>query len=170
MGKDEKSTDAGIATSRRSFLTWLWVALGCVAVAEVVWMVSSFLRPRKPELKADAAGGVVEAGPVGNFEPGTVTAFQRGFFYLARLEDGGFLALSCACTHLGCTVPWVEEENRFVCPCHSSVYDITGNVLGPPATRPLDRYPVRIENNIVKVDLRSPIRRSSFNRSQVVYS
>ena len=27
------------------------------------------------------------------FEPGSVTAFPRGKFYLVKLEDGGFLAL-----------------------------------------------------------------------------
>jgi cytochrome b6-f complex iron-sulfur subunit len=112
----------------------------------------------------------VVAGPVDRFQPGTVTAFQRGRFYLARLEDGGFLALSRACTHLGCTVPWVAAEGRFVCPCHASAFTITGEVLSPPAPRPLDLYPVRIESGIVKVDTRAPVSRTAFEPSQVVAS
>ena len=84
--------------------------------------------------------------------PHSVTAFVRGRFYLARLADGGFLALSRKCTHLGCTVPWVATENKFVCPCHASAFDITGNVISPPAPRALDIYAVMIENDIVKVD------------------
>ena len=62
--------------------------------------------------------------PVESFEPGTVNAFVRGKFYLARLEDGGFLALHRKCTHLGCTVPWSKDQRKFVCPCHASSYDM----------------------------------------------
>jgi cytochrome b6-f complex iron-sulfur subunit len=98
-----------------------------------------------------------------------VTAFPRGNFYLARLEDGGFLAVSRTCTHLGCTVPWVFAEKRFVCPCHASTFDITGNVVNAPAPRAMDLYEVFIENNIVKVDARKRIRRTEFRKEQVVY-
>ena len=75
--------------------------------------------------------------------------------------------LSRVCTHLGCTVPWNTEEQRFACPCHSSTYDMRGNVLSPPAPRPLDLYPVRIENQIVKIVTGTTIRRNSFESAQV---
>ncbi len=168
MGKGEKETSSG-ATSRRSFLTWLWLGLGIAAVAEAVWIVISFLRPRKPRVEEERSGNIIEAGPAKGFEPGTVTAFPRGNFYLARLEDGGFLAISRTCTHLGCTVPWVAAEKIFLCPCHASSFDITGNVINPPASRALDLYRVFIENNIVKVDTRKHIRRTAFRKEQVVY-
>ncbi|MEJ2371911.1 MAG: Rieske 2Fe-2S domain-containing protein, partial [Gemmatimonadales bacterium] len=116
------------------------------------------------------AGEHFQIGPVDRFEPNSVTPFQEGRFYLARLADGGFLALFRECTHLGCTVPWVAGEGRFICPCHASAYDITGTVLSPPAPRPLDLYAVRIEHGLVKVDTSSPIHRSSFEPSQVVRS
>ena len=91
----------------------------------------------------------------------------QGFFHLTRLADGGFLAVSRECTHLGCTVPWMAEEGRFVCPCHSSAYDIRGDVLSPPAPRALDIHPVRIENGIVKVDTGRTRQRRYFEASQV---
>jgi cytochrome b6-f complex iron-sulfur subunit len=156
--------------TRRSFLGRAWLLLGGVAVAEAAWVVSDFFRPRRKRTTDDEADAVLVAGPVDRFEPGTVTAFPEGRFYLARLTDGGFLALHRECTHLGCTVPWVAAEDRFVCPCHASSFDITGDVLSPPAPRPLDVYPVRIENDIVKVDTRRPIKRDSFTESQVVRS
>jgi cytochrome b6-f complex iron-sulfur subunit len=106
---------------------------------------------------------------VGNFVVDTVTAFKRGRFYLCRLEDGGFLALSRTCTHLGCTVPWVAEDKKFACPCHASSFDITGNVISAPASRALDIYRVMIENKVVKVDTSTMIKRSSFKPDQVVY-
>ncbi len=156
--------------SRRSVLGKLWLLLGGVAVAEGVWIIAGFLSPRSRRRQGNGESAVVVAGPVDRFEPGTVTAFPEGRFYLARLAGGGFLALNRECTHLGCTVPWVAAEQRFVCPCHASAFDITGAVLSPPAPRPLDFFAVRIENDIVKVDVSRSIRRSAFADSQVVRS
>jgi len=151
---------------RRAFLGWLAAGLGLLAAAEFVWVGLSFLRPRR---RADAAAdALVVCGPAADFAPGTVTAFPAGKFYLARLEDGSFLALCRECTHLGCTVPWSRTEGRFVCPCHASTFDIAGRVLGPPATRPLDLLAVRIENGVVKVDTRLRSRRSAFRPDQAV--
>jgi cytochrome b6-f complex iron-sulfur subunit len=112
---------------------------------------------------------MVSAGAVESFPPGTVEGFQRGQFYLVRLDSGGFLAISCKCTHLGCTVPWVEKEKKFLCPCHASSFDITGNVTAAPAPRALDMFQVTIENNVVKVDTSKRIKRSGFNSEQLVY-
>lgn len=151
--------------TRRGFLGWAWLGLLGVAVLEWVWVVADFLRPRAA--RAADLGTIFVAGPEERFEPGSVTAFRSGRFYLARLEDGGFLALSRECTHLGCTVPWVEEEGRFRCPCHASAFDIRGVVQSPPAPRPLDLHPVRIENGVVKVDTGTRIRRGQFAPSQV---
>jgi cytochrome b6-f complex iron-sulfur subunit len=152
--------------SRRGFLSRLWLIVGGAAVLELLWISVEFLRPGKGT-PVTSESGVLVAGPVDDFEPGTVTAFPRGKFYLVRLEDGGFLALHRECTHLGCTVPWIEEERRFLCPCHASSFDATGNVISLPAPRALDLLPIRIENRVVKVDTRSRIRRQAFEAGQV---
>ena len=86
--------------SRRSFLTRLWGILGAVAFAELIVMVIAFFSLRKPGTAGADQDAIIVAGAVDNFEPGTVSAFVRGKFYLARLEDGGFLAMSRSCTHL----------------------------------------------------------------------
>ncbi len=155
------------SSSRRSFLWKIWLGLGGLALLEYIWLATDFLRPRRSGA-AEATESIIVAGPLERFSPGSVTAFPAGKFYLARLENGGFLALSRECTHLGCTVPWIEDEARFVCPCHSSAYDIRGDVLSPPAPRALDLYAVRIENRIVKVDVSRQLKRSSFEYSQIV--
>ena len=155
--------------SRRAFLNKLWAAVGVLALAELVALLVTFFKPRRPRQTASSEGAVVVAGSVDRFEPGTVNAFVQGKFYLARLEDGGFLALSRRCTHLSCTVPWVAAENRFVCPCHASAFDIRGNVVSPPAPRALDLYPVTIENNVVKVDTARLYKRSAFEPGQATY-
>lgn len=157
--------------SRRSFLTWIWMGLGILALVEMAWVVAAFLRPRREDRGGrDPGAAVIEAGPVERFPLNSVTAFARDKFYLARLEDGGFLALSRKCTHLGCTVPWSSEAKQFACPCHSSAFDIRGDVIHPPAPRALDLYRVFIENRIVKVDTGEQIRRSAFRPEHVVYA
>jgi len=153
--------------SRRSFLDRLWKALGIAAAAEFVFVSAAYLWARKSD--TEDRRGVVEAGPVAEFTPASATAFPGSRFYLVRLQDGGFLALSSTCSHLGCTVPWNEQNRTFPCPCHASVFDITGQVLTPPAPRALDILPVIIEGGIVKVDTRRKLRRKQFDASQVVY-
>ena len=151
--------------SRRGFLLKAWLGLAAVALAEAVWVVVDFLRPRR--VQAFEESTLIVAGPVDRFEIGSVTAFPEGKFYLVRLDGGGFMALSRVCTHLGCTVPWLADEERFLCPCHSSAFDIRGDVVNPPAPRALDLFTVRIENRVVKVDVSAPIKRQSFDPSQV---
>lgn len=155
--------------TRRSFFNKLWLLLGGLAFAEIIALFFAFFKPRKPEATAEEAGAIIIAGPVENFEPGTVSAFVRGKFYLARLEDGGFLAMSRRCTHLSCTVPWVSGENKFICPCHSSEFDIRGEVANPPAPRALDLYRIEIQNNVLKVDTGKLTKRSVFAAEQVTY-
>ena len=169
MAVDDLKSSAGRGgeRSRRGFLSRLLAAMGAVAALEIGWVVSSFLRPRDRRPGEGGEFGIFVAGPVDRFEPGSVTAFRAGKFYLARLDDGGFLALHRKCTHLGCTVPWIEDEQRFACPCHASAFDVRGDVLSLPAPRALDLFAVRIENGIVKVDTTRPIRRSSFDPGQV---
>ena len=155
--------------SRRSFLNKLWIVLGTLTFAELVVMVIAFFKPRKPRATAAEQDAIVVAGTVDNFEPGTVSAFVRGKFYLARLEDGGFLAMSRTCTHLSCTVPWVSGADHFICPCHSPEFEIRGEVINPPAPRALDLYPVTIENKVLKVDTGKLTKRSEFSTEQVTY-
>jgi len=142
--------------------------LGGVAILEAGWIAVSALMPHRRRPPLMSGPGVMVAGPVERFEPGSVTAFADGKFYLARLEDGSFLALHRKCTHLGCSVPWNADEQRFACPCHASAFDIRGDVVNAPAPRPLDIFPVAIENGIVRVDTGQLIRRKAFESSQVV--
>jgi cytochrome b6-f complex iron-sulfur subunit len=160
------STSTEKTIGRRGVLTKLWIALGVVALAEFAGIVIAFLWPRKSKINKDRFGGTISAGTVDNFGLDTVTPFQKGRFYLVRLKEGGFLALSRTCTHLGCTVPWIEDEKKFICPCHSSAFDITGEVLSSPAPRPMDMYPVSIENGQVRVNTEKKIKRNRFKDSQ----
>lgn len=153
-------------TNRRSFLNRLWMFFGVMAAAGYGWLGLSFMNSRKERNRPVKMKSIITAGSVERFTRETVTAISSDRFYLACLADGSFLALSRTCTHLGCSVPWDEEKNKFVCPCHGSTFTLTGEVLTAPASRPLDTYPVRIENGIVKVDISTPRKRERFEPSQ----
>ncbi|CAI5500264.1 unnamed protein product [Closterium sp. Naga37s-1] len=55
--------------------------------------------------------------------------------YIVVNDDGslGNFAINAICTHMGCVVPWVAEENKFMCPCHGSQYNNQGMVVQGPA-------------------------------------
>ena len=164
-----QNSDSEPGSTRRSFFNKLWVFLGIVVLAELIAVLFGYFKPRKQAASTKAVE-TITAGAVDKFVPGTVTAFVKGKFYLARLAGGGFLALSRTCTHLGCTVPWVAKEKKFICPCHSSEFNIRGEVISPPAPRALDLHPITIENNIIKVDTGKRVKRSAFEADQAVYA
>ena len=148
--------------TRRGIMRVAWAVALFALIGESVGAVYRFLRP----MKTGGFGGVVRAGKVDEFSPNTVHTIKEGRFHLVRLENGSFLALWQRCTHLGCSVPWVADEKQFHCPCHGSLYDQTGVVLGGPAPRPLDMFPLTIRDGEIFVDTGSPITRSDFNSSQ----
>ncbi len=61
-----------------------------------------------------------------------------------------YIAVAQACTHQGCAVSF-NGSNQFVCPCHSGVFDINGNVLSGPPPSPLKKYTVTQNGNILTV-------------------
>lgn len=158
---------ADIDRPRRKLLSRLAAAFGILALFEAGWIGTTFFGRRRSDAASGTGASFQPAGPVDRFQPGSVTAFREGHFYLVRLQDGGFLALHRKCTHLGCTVPWIEDEQQFMCPCHASAFDIHGEVLSAPATRPLELFSVRIENGMVEVDTSRIIRRTAFDQNQV---
>lgn len=163
-------TGPDVPSTRRRFLNRLWLLLVAVGVVEFAVMLTYYFRPRKPQADPSNTDALLMAGKVADFKPASVTAYPQGKFYLVRLADGGFLALSRQCTHLGCTVPWDGDAGHFACPCHASVFDMTGSVLKSPAPRALDYFPVEIENNVIRVDTGRRIRRGQFRDDQVIYA
>jgi menaquinol-cytochrome c reductase iron-sulfur subunit len=154
---DEKSEKKEL--SRRNFLaiaTWaigglISAALGVPAIAYIIG----------PALKLNNTQQWIQLGSTAKIELGTPTLFkakierQTGWITneeeisaYALTENGrDFVALSNICTHLGCRVRWVADQDKFFCPCHNGVYDKNGNVVSGPPPRPLGRYEVKIENN-----------------------
>jgi len=156
------------ARSRRSFLKNLWLGLGAIVSLEFLWMTFSFLSPTTKK-DAENVSQLRTVGDLSNIPENSVTPVRSGQFYLVRLADGGLLALSLKCSHLGCSVSWDGNKNRFICPCHASEFAMNGNVINPPAPRALDYFPVIIDKGVVMVDTSKPIKRKEFEKSQETF-
>jgi len=162
-------TETSIPTpnlSRRDFLKLTWAFFGGLAAVETMGIIITYLQPR---LADGEFGSIISAGLEDNFPPNSVTHITNGRFYIVRLGDGGFLAVYHRCTHLGCTVPWDAAQQKFICPCHSSEFDMQGTVKNPPAPRPLDLFVVSIVDGTVQVNTSKPIERQTYETAQVVY-
>ena len=157
QSKDEKKLH------RRQFFGIVWAAAIAALIAQTGVGLMKFLTP---VLDEGSFGTVIRAGKVNEFEVGSVSYIRQERFYLVRLEEG-FLALYRKCPHLGCVVPWEEDEDMFNCPCHSSLITMVGAVISGPAPRPMDLFPVEIRGDEVYVDTGVIIEREAFDPSQV---
>ncbi len=73
---------------------------------------------------------------------------------LIHPKDGVFIALSAICTHMRCLLNWDTDRSQVKCPCHRGFFDINGNVLSGPPTKPLRRYPVLARDGRIYVTFR----------------
>jgi cytochrome b6-f complex iron-sulfur subunit len=86
--------------------------------------------------------------PPKEFKIGSINDYPEGVDFLSdrRIfvvhEKNLIRVVSAVCTHLGCTVQWVAERNRWECPCHGSIFNNEGGVIKGPARRPLPWYDV----------------------------
>ncbi|MGV3709105.1 MAG: ubiquinol-cytochrome c reductase iron-sulfur subunit [Gemmatimonas sp.] len=69
--------------------------------------------------------------------------------FLRRVNENEFVALSTKCTHRGCQVE--SAGNQLACPCHGSVFSLTGERLQGPAELPLARYAVTSDETRVYI-------------------
>ncbi|MDA3853842.1 MAG: Rieske (2Fe-2S) protein [Bacteroidales bacterium] len=157
--EDKKST-----ISRRKFVKYL---LSGLIALEGAWLLFRSTGRRDNSQKESI---LHDAGPIVSFSNNQSHAFTSGQFNLIRYADGGFIALSTQCTHLGCIVNTNSDKSGFTCPCHSSSFDRHGEVLASPATRPLDTYPILFKEGHVWVDISKAIKRQKFEKEQLYYA
>lgn len=63
-------------------------------------------------------------------------------------SDGKVVAVSAACTHMGCIVQWQAADKKFHCPCHGGVFGEYGKTDKTSPVRylkPLPRLDVQID-------------------------
>lgn len=133
--------------SRRSFLSTAWkVGFGLLAAAGVITTWDLL----KPGLAAGLDAIVRTVAPDAVPTEGVMEVPEaRG--YLANVE-GEVVAFSEVCTHLGCRVPFIDENNRFECPCHGSKFTREGCYIEGPAPRGMDQYETEVADGVVVIN------------------
>lgn len=106
---------------------------GALAGAALLMLGAGLLRMSYPRL-FPGGSRKTKIGALGQYGPGTAKYFEEGRFYVFGDEDGVH-AISAVCTHLGCIV--TQDEGGFVCPCHGSSFDGSGEVARGPAPKGL---------------------------------
>jgi nitrite reductase/ring-hydroxylating ferredoxin subunit len=87
---------------------------------------------------------------------GEMRAFQVGGEDVAVANvSGAFHAFGDTCTHAGCSLAEGDLDGTTVtCRCHGSEFDVTsGEVLGGPATVPVDSYEVRADGGQIGISV-----------------
>src|SRR5437879_2360194 len=152
-----------VQSNRRSVLTELWAA-GSVAVGALLAfpLVRFTLHPvlaRTTEKSWSDVGSIDEFQNLETPVKKLVTIEQRDGWrktvtekpvYVSKDSKGELIVLSAVCTHLGCTVPWVEKEKKFICPCHLGVFAPDGQLLGGPPPGDMDRLETKVEQGVLK--------------------
>jgi glycine/D-amino acid oxidase-like deaminating enzyme/nitrite reductase/ring-hydroxylating ferredoxin subunit len=88
-------------------------------------LVSGYLS-RKPKSLNELAPG--EAA-IMKIDGESVAAFKD--------EQDRVHAVSAVCSHMGCIVGWNATDRTWDCPCHGSRFELSGEVIHGPATKPL---------------------------------
>ncbi|MEW2414825.1 Rieske (2Fe-2S) protein [Streptomyces sp. NPDC046866] len=95
---------------------------------------------------APAGGGQVLARTA-DIPVGGGKVFKEQKVVVTQPAAGQFKAFSATCTHQGCLVGSVKDQN-IVCPCHQSLFKISdGSVAGGPASRPLPAAKITVEGD-----------------------
>lgn len=143
---------------RREFMKLAtWAIGGLISVGMSIPAIAYIITPA---LRNTRSKNLVQLAPPDKVELGTPTLFkvkikqQAGWIlnenelavYVLSEDGRNFIAMSNICTHLGCRVRWVADQNQFYCPCHNGVFAKDGSVISGPPPRPLDRYGVEIQD------------------------
>ena len=63
----------------------------------------------------------------------------------------GVEARSLWCTHTGCEVKWVEDQESYICACHDGRFNARGEVIGGPPPGPLTPVAVSLDDGKIRV-------------------
>lgn len=144
---------------RRNFLLEFWsvVVGGAVGIFPALAGLAVILDPlrkstgtaeaemvRVTSLDAVPADGVPRQFPVIKdvVDAWTFSPDERvGAVYLLRQPGSDeVVAFNVVCPHAGCFVGFDSTSNCFLCPCHTSSFELDGSIIHPsPSPRDLDR-------------------------------
>ncbi len=143
---------------RRDFLGLVTWAIGGIisagfGIPAIVYIIA-------PAMRKEEEQSWIRLGSASKVELSTPTLFktkierQTGWIlneeelsvYVLTENGRDFVAMSNICTHLGCRVRWIADQEQFFCPCHNAGFAKNGAVASGPPPRPLDQYQVKEED------------------------
>ncbi|MFH1351738.1 MAG: Rieske (2Fe-2S) protein [Pseudomonadota bacterium] len=78
--------------------------------------------------------------------------YKEGVYLIKESEK--LVALSARCTHLGCSLNYDQPSQRFLCPCHGSIFDRQGRWISGPAKKQMQTLSITIrEKGDISVDI-----------------
>jgi Rieske Fe-S protein len=90
-------------------------------------------------------------------------------------KQESIIAMSAACTHMGCIVNWEESDRKFYCPCHGGTFTASGGIdtsassWGSLYLRPLPRLNTKVENGTIYVEVPAPASTSSSTNGSTIW-
>jgi cytochrome b6-f complex iron-sulfur subunit len=158
-------TDTTTIVSRRQFCAGACQMASCATVATLVSACGGgSSSPTSPSggtsplqvLSGQFANSRVQVTTAGtalaNVDGAVLVESIAGVFLIARTGASTFSAVDGVCTHEGCTVNGADGAT-YVCPCHGSRYNRTGQVLAGPARASLRQYATSFANDTVTITL-----------------
>ena len=143
-------------TRRRFFELVIKASAGFIGFSLAVPLVGYVISPalkRRAQQWVDVAsaeqlpiGAPTQLEYVATVQDGYLETKTQKAVWAVKQSDGQVTVFSPMCTHLGCGYHWDEGVQQFKCPCHGSVFDLSGRVVGGPAPRPLDVLPSKVDN------------------------
>ncbi len=151
-------TSAQSGPSRRSFFGILVGAVSAVVGAMMTVPVVRFLL--FPVFRSgDAAGWFSLGDPAQYSGPGPFRAEAeirkvdgwrvstvKRTVWVVRNPQSQLQVISDVCPHLGCSVPYRDDERIFHCPCHHAKFKPSGDLISGPSPRSLDPLPIKVED------------------------
>jgi len=160
-------SDPSPFVSRREFCANACQMASCATLATLVSACSGDGSPTSPgggggggtsmlpTLSGQFANSRVQVSTtsaLANVDSAALVESIAGVFLVARTGATTFTVIDATCTHEGCTVNGVNGTT-YVCPCHGSRYNRSGQVVNGPAKASLRQYSASFANDVLTINL-----------------
>jgi menaquinol-cytochrome c reductase iron-sulfur subunit len=155
VSKKAKAEESG--STRRGLIRSALYGIPLLIGGSLAASIGNYLFGRQTSQKANwADAGDVSEIPSGQpcqlrFERAVIDGWEirneKSTAWVILDDRRQVTAFSPLCTHLGCAYHWQAEKKLFICPCHGSTFNVNGDVVTGPASRPLDRYSTKLEHD-----------------------
>jgi cytochrome b6-f complex iron-sulfur subunit len=157
-------SDTNTLVSRRQFCAGACQVASCATLATLVSACGGDGSPTSPSgapailpvLAGQFANSGVQVTAAGSAlaDVGGAALVESvaGLFLIAQTSTNTFSAIDAVCTHEGCTITGADG-GTYVCPCHGSRYNRSGQVMAGPARASLRQYATTFADGVVTIRL-----------------